>query len=159
MKRDLLCFFCTGCTHFISLSFTIWQELRMPWISQLHLPPQKNPCLLRPVAVVLNIIIIVPFSRLRAKAPLTHMDLHHVIGSFSQVTSEDRHNGDTTVHVLIQFRGAYWRYWKNCPHLLFVSQQDESSCHLCTEIANGGRFCRGSFSCQLGRLYIRKVEK
>ena len=32
---------------------------------------------------------------------------------------------DATEHVLIQFRGAYWRYWKNGPHLLFFSQQDE----------------------------------
>ena len=58
-------------------------------------------------ALGLNIIIIIPFSLLRAEGPLTHMALHHVIGSFSQATSEDRHIGDTTTHALIQFRGAY----------------------------------------------------
>ena len=51
-----------------------------------------------------------------SEASLTHMALCHMIGSFSQATSEDRHTGDTTACILIQFRGAYWRYWKNCPH-------------------------------------------
>jgi hypothetical protein len=70
---------------------------------------------------------IVPFSVSPAlsEAPLTHMALRHVIGSFSQATSEDRHIGDATACILIQFWGAYWKYWKNCPHLLFVSQHDE----------------------------------
>jgi hypothetical protein len=38
---------------------------------------------------------VVPFSRspVRSEAPLTHMALHHVIGSFSQATSEDGHLG------------------------------------------------------------------
>jgi hypothetical protein len=53
------------------------------------------------------------------------MALHHVIGSFPQATSEDWHFRDVTACILIQFWGVYWRYWKNCPHLLFVSQQDE----------------------------------
>jgi hypothetical protein len=75
----------------------------------------------------LGVNIIIPFSRSAAgsKAPLTHMALHHVIVSFSQAKSEDRHFGDATVRVIIQFRGAYLRYWKKCPHLLNVSQQDE----------------------------------
>ena len=40
-------------------------------------------------ALGLNVLIIIPFSRLRAEAPLTPMALRHVIGSFSQATSED----------------------------------------------------------------------
>ena len=58
-------------------------------------------------ALGLNIIIIIPFSPLRAKAPLTHKALNQVIGSFSQATSEDRHIRDATACVLFQFRGAY----------------------------------------------------
>ena len=54
-------------------------------------------------ALGLNIIIIIPFSRLHDEAPLTHM----VIGSLSQATSKDRHIGDANVCLLIQFQGAY----------------------------------------------------
>jgi hypothetical protein len=72
-------------------------------------------------ALGLDIIIIIPFSPLRSEPPLTW----HLIGSFSQATSEDRHIWDAIGHVLIQFRDTYWIYWKNCPHLLFASQQDK----------------------------------
>lgn len=60
---------------------------------------QKNPCLVRPVAIV-------PFSlsAKRSESPLTHMALPHVIGSFS--TSEDRHIGYATLCILIQFLGV-----------------------------------------------------
>jgi hypothetical protein len=44
--------------------------------------PQKYPCLF---------------------CPWVLRDLHHVIGSFSQATSEDRHSWDATALVLIQF--------------------------------------------------------
>jgi hypothetical protein len=46
-------------------------------------------------------------SAARSEAPLTHMALHHNIGSFSQATSENRHIGDATAHILIQIRVAY----------------------------------------------------
>ena len=55
-------------------------------------------------ALGLYIIIIIPFIwRLRTKAPLTHMSLRHMIRSFSQATSEDRHIGDATAWKLSTF--------------------------------------------------------
>jgi hypothetical protein len=54
-------------------------------------------------------VAVLPFSlnAERSESYLTQMTLHHVIGSFSQATSEDSHIGDITVRVLIQFGGAY----------------------------------------------------
>ena len=53
-------------------------------------------------------VAVVPFSMIAAcsEAPLTHIALHHMIGPFSQATSEDRHFVDATARILIQFRGA-----------------------------------------------------
>uniref|UniRef100_A0A8C7ISI7 Mediator complex subunit 12 n=1 Tax=Oncorhynchus kisutch TaxID=8019 RepID=A0A8C7ISI7_ONCKI len=81
------------------------QELEKKMVEALK--PEKsvplNPCLLLPECCV------VPFSLSAAcsKAPLIHVALHHLIGSFSQATREDRHIRDATVRVLIQFQGAY----------------------------------------------------
>jgi hypothetical protein len=49
-------------------------------------------------ALGINVIIIIPFSLSAACsiAPLTHMALRHMIRSYSQATSEDRHIGDAT---------------------------------------------------------------
>uniref|UniRef100_A0A8C7V4L1 Mediator complex subunit 12 n=1 Tax=Oncorhynchus mykiss TaxID=8022 RepID=A0A8C7V4L1_ONCMY len=72
------------------------QELEKKMVEALK-PEKSVPC------------CVVPFSLSAAcsKAPLTHLALHHLIGSFSQATREDRHIRDATVRVLIQFHGAY----------------------------------------------------
>ena len=66
----------------------------------------------------LIIIIIIPFSHLRAPKHLSLTWLsqiaqfllanaRHMIQSFSQATSDDRHIGDAIAHVLIEFLGSY----------------------------------------------------
>jgi hypothetical protein len=82
---------------------------RISWLHPICVAvmPPKEIHASRYCTLGLNIIITIPFSRLRDEAHLTHMALRQVIGSFSQATSEDRRIGDETVHVLIQFRGAY----------------------------------------------------
>ena len=132
----LLSIFFAQAVHTLSVSHSQFDKhLTMPQISRRHplcvavMHPKKNPCLLQPVAIV-----PLAWSAALCSSPWVLRALKHlsrtwfsimwVIRYFSQATSEDRHIGDTTASFLIQFRGAYWRYWKNCPHLLFVSQQD-----------------------------------
>jgi hypothetical protein len=107
--------------HASSVSHSQFEKhLIMPWISRRHplcvaiMQPKKN----MPFAALLPECCL-----LRSTSHLTHTALLHVIGSFSKATSEDRRIRDATAQVLIQFRGAYWRYWKNCPPLLFVSNK------------------------------------
>jgi hypothetical protein len=69
---------------------------------------------------------VVPFclSAACSEAPIIDMALHHVIGSFSQATSEDRHIGDTAALFLSNSEVDIEDNCKNCPHLLFISQQE-----------------------------------
>jgi hypothetical protein len=101
-------------------------HLIMPWISQLHplyvavMHPKKIHAFCGQW----------PWCPCAALCPSPRSTSHsHGSPSRDRVyppdTSEDGHFRDATVRVLIEFRGAHWRYWKNCPHLPFVSQQDE----------------------------------
>jgi hypothetical protein len=84
------------------------------------------------MSVVLHCALL-PECAAQSEASFTRIALHHVNRSFSQATSEDRHIWDATAHVLIQFQGAYWRYWKNCPHLptRWVGLTNSKSTSLC----------------------------
>lgn len=108
LERHELCFvfFCAGCTHctHICISFTIWQALDKALNFAVASPLCGRNASLKSMPFAASGCCAlgpdccgVPFSLSAAhsEAPLTQMALHHVIGSFSQATSEDRHIGDT----------------------------------------------------------------
>jgi hypothetical protein len=105
----LLLFFFAQAVHNTSVSHSQFDKhLIMPRISQQHplcvavMHPKKNTCLLRPSPWVL----------------CPWLGLSHRL----QVKTDA--SGNPTAYILIQFQVSYWRYWKNGPQLLFVSQQD-----------------------------------
>jgi hypothetical protein len=100
-------FFFAQAVHTVHTSVSHSQfdkHLQMSWILQWHPlcvavmhPPKSMPFADSDCCALCPGCCVVPFSLSSAhsKAPLTQMALHHVIGSFSQATSEDRHIGET----------------------------------------------------------------